>query len=450
MNAAADHKLLNPRYLAATAPMPGNPDLWAALLDQSDNFAFKTVQEGKGGPFGAQLWLYNPKSDEYLLVGTPDHQEDSNAVVSKGLASAHAEAENLSPQNRLKLIEFLAANKDEGWQVVQVSSGESCQSCRSKQVLFAEELKQRGLIDGDGFHVVFKATYDQTKRDANFNDAPYDMSFRAINALGVLDTPERLFALESALQENPVTSDLIKTGGLIYNPVNMIGKDDISAMARKMFERVGEQPFALVVSKDGYILSHGLDTRDEANDGLNMTENTAIVSALHKAAQDKRKSGVFESWNLEGARLITNISDIGPQAYAETLWYNLSGIDVVKEYTGPTVDTLAMEMPGMTNREAFGLAMQDYDSDYAPIKVTFGGNSEDASIAHQLWAVQMRRESLLTRQAERLENLQGVRAGFLGASVIPMNINDVIESERISTNYDGKQAKPDSAPSLAP
>ena len=80
---------LKPRFTQALTSLPENNDTWKILLDQSDNFAFKTAIDQKGGPFGAQLWLYNPEKKQLVLVG----EEDSNAVVSKGIASAHAEAE---------------------------------------------------------------------------------------------------------------------------------------------------------------------------------------------------------------------------------------------------------------------------------------------------------------------------------------------------------------------
>ena len=443
MNASDDHKLLSPRYWQAKAETPGNPDFWAAMLDQSDNFAFRTASEGKGGPFGAQLWLYNPRTDKYLLVGTPERPEDSNAVVSKGLASAHAEAENLSPENRRKVYDFLERNRGQGWHVVQVSSGESCQSCRSKQILFAEELKSKGLIDADGFHVVFKATYDQTKRDANFNDAPFDMTFRAIEHLQLMDKPEGLFALAAEIKKNPLLSELVKRGDLIYNPVAQTTKDSLSGHVRSIFETAGHHPVAVVVGKDGRSLAYGIDLRDpEWADGINLPENTAIVSALHAAAQELRKQGVFESWNLDGARIVTNITDIGPQAYAETLWYNLSGVDVVAEYGGDVVDMLAQEVPGVPNREIFKKAAQDYNVEGASIGVQFRGDPAEASIAHQYWAIHMRRETLLNRQAERLSGLHGIQAGFLDATK-PLQLFDIVESSLRSSNYDGKQAQAD-------
>jgi hypothetical protein len=450
MNASTAPKLLNPRYEDAKAQTPGNPDFWAAMLDQSDNFAFQTARDGKGGPFGAQLWLYNPSTDKYLLVGTPEQPEDSNAVVSKGMASAHAEAENLSPENRRKVFDFLQQNRGQGWHVVQASSGESCQSCRSKQVLFAEELKAKKLIDQDGFHVVFKATYDQTKRDANFNDAPYDMAFRAIAHLGLLDKPAGLFGLDAAIKEDAVLQGLVRTGDLIYNPVTRVDKNAVSPNVQRIFETAGHHPVAIVVSKEGDPLSYGIDLRDpDWADGINLPEKTAIVSALRDAAQQLRKQGIFESWNLNGARVITNITDIGPQAYGETLWCNLSGIEVVPEYGGEIVDMLAQEVPGVSNRETFKKAAQDYNVEGASIGVEFRGDPESASIAHQYWAVHTRREALLNQQAERVAGLHRIQAGFLGATT-PLRLTDIVESSLQRTHYDGKQAQPDTAPDPKP
>src|SRR5438132_1406714 len=129
--------LLTPRFKTAAAGLPGDPKLWDAALDESDRFAFEMANtDDDHGPFGAQLWLVNEATSDYRLV----KGQNSNAVVIKGDAGAHAEAENLSPERREDTREFLQEHRNEGWQIVQVSSGESCPSCRSKQTQFFNEL----------------------------------------------------------------------------------------------------------------------------------------------------------------------------------------------------------------------------------------------------------------------------------------------------------------------
>ncbi len=445
------NRLEIPRYQTAQSNLSGDPLFWETVLNQSDIFAYDTANDGKGGPFGAQLWLVHPGTSRYVLVGTAEEPEDSNAVVSKGRASAHAEAENLSPEKRLELVKFLEDRRGEEWQIVQVSSGESCPSCRSKQILLADELIERGLIGENDFHVVFKATYDQTKRDADFNDAPYDQTFRAIDELGVLDTEEGLFDLESVLRGHGIAAAQIKSGELVYNAVDRVSTKDVPQEVNKLFAQAGDQPCAVIFRPDGSVMSFGLDERDLAYDAINEPEKTAIVSALYKAAARLRdEEGKFDAWDLEGARLYTNIRDIGPMAYAESLWYNLSGITVVSDYASDVVDGLAQELPGTSNRVFFRQVAADYDSPVSPLRVAFGGNPEEASVAHLLWKARMAKEALESRQAERLLMLEQaggpVQIEFIDGRRGPLS--GLVSSSRASSHYNGKQAGAD--PEVAP
>ncbi len=437
--------LTTPRYQAAQSGTPGNPLFWDTVLDQSDLFAYNTVSCGKGGPFGAQLWLVHAAKDHYVLVGTAQEPEDSNAVVSKGRASAHAEAENLSPEKRAEVIRFLEGHRDEGWQMVQVSSGESCPSCRSKQVLLANELIGRGLLRENDFHVIFKATYAQTKRDAGFNDAPYDQAFRAIAELGVFDTDEGLLGLEAALMSNETAAAQIKSGELVYIAVDHANSSDLPEGVDSILRRAGSQPVAIIVRTDGSILSSAVDQRSLGGDAMNRPEKTALVGALYQAAANLREDeGKFESWDLEGARLFTNVRDIGPMAYSESLWYNLSGISVVDEYTDAAVDCVAQELPGTGNAELFKQVAADYDDPASPLKVIFHGDPEEASVAHLLWKAKMAMETLQNRQAERLSALEeGANLCIQYIDGTLASLARLVCSSRQSSHYDGKQAEPE-------
>ncbi|MBL4588875.1 MAG: hypothetical protein JKY11_02195 [Alphaproteobacteria bacterium] len=438
-------RLTTPRYQTANATLPGNKLVWDTLLNQSDLFAYNTANDGKGGPFGAQLWLVNEDQNKYILVGTAQEAEDSNAVVSKGRASAHAEAENLSPQKRGELINFLKDHSLENWKIVQVSSGESCPSCRTKQVLLADELIEAGFLGEKDFHVVFKATYDQTKRDADFNDAPYDQTFRAISELGVLNSTDKLLGLENTLKENDITSSQIQSGELVYNAVDLVESTDIPEQVNNLFKQAGEQPVAIIVRPNGDIMSIGLDERDPSIDGINAPEKTAIVSALYKAAAKQRdEEGKFEAWNLEGARLYTNISDIGPMAYSEALWYNLSDMKIVEDYTSTLVDALNQELPGTENAVIFEQVAADYNTGSSPLQVIFNGDPEEASVAHLLWKAKMAMEGLKNRQTERLSELTQQNNGmptfqYIDGTTAPLS--DLILSSQESSHYDGKQAE---------
>lgn len=447
------NRLDKPRYLTAIGEMPGDPQLWEILMHQSDVFSYETAQGDKGGPFGAQLWLVNDNTGETILVGTSEHMEDSNAVVSKGLAGAHAEAENLSPEKRQMVIDFLSERRDQGWNVVQVSSGESCPSCRAKQVLFADELVRKELIKDKEFHVIFKGTYDQTFKIADFNDAPYDQTFRAISELGILNRENKLFALESALKIHSETAEKVKSGEIIYNPINQAYGDDVPQEVREILEAAGAQPVAVVVQANGEILSHALDTR-----GWECTRNelseTAIIGALFEGARILREEeDKFDSWNFEGAKLYTNVSDIGPAAYAESLWFSLSEIIVAMDYNSHAVDVLAQELPGTPNYISFARVAADYDSENSPLNVRFGGSPEEANVAHLFWRAHIARQNLEAAQEMRIQGIEQAKGGelkikLLNGSIIP--IRDLVKTTKTSSHYNGKQsdAAPDSLPGM--
>ncbi|MGE4314400.1 MAG: hypothetical protein AB7E85_09055 [Pseudobdellovibrionaceae bacterium] len=426
---------LSPRFRKATTDLGENAILWQALLDQSDNFAYQTANEGKGGPFGAQLWLVHEDTKTFLLVG----DEDSNAVVSKGLANAHAEAENLSPANRLALKDFLQAHQGEGWKVVQVSSAESCQSCRSKQVLLARELIDAGLLETGDFRVIFKATYDQTRDIAGFNDAPFDTTFRYIAESGVLDMKGRLLNLEDTIQSDPVAAQAVAEDVIVYVPVRE--GETPEGHVRDLFEKMGDRPFCVITDQDGNILSFASDTRDPSA-AINEIEKTPIVAALHIAAANKRAEGHFESWDLDRARIYTNCTDLGPLSYAETLWYNIDSITNVTDFDAQNF----CELPGRANAKLFAQVCAEYNSEDALIHTIYANEGDKPSAAHLLWKARMAREELLRAQADRLDALEndGVVLGAL--SGMAFSPSALIASDTRSSNYDGKQGGSDPAP----
>jgi deoxycytidylate deaminase len=431
--------ILGPRYQSANAMPPGDPEFWAVMLDNCDNCAFVNARDNQGGPFGAQLWLVNPDTDKYVLAGDLYNPVHHNAVVSKGIASAHAEAENLCPDIRWQVVDFLDKHKGEGWRLVQVSSAESCQSCRAKQILFAEELVNLGLIEQGGFHVVFKVTCQQSLQDAGFYDALYDMAFRAIESLGLLDEERGLFDLEDRFKSDPVVASLIDSGEIVYNPVSLLEENNINPSIKEIFDDYPHEPVAVVVARDGKeIISTGYDERDEENDHINQPEKTAIISALHKAAEARRQAGEFESWDLEGASLITNIADIGPLSYAESLWYNLSGISVVDGYGSEEVELRARELPWVANRELFRKVAAEYDSPDSHLSVRFMGDPDKASVAHLYWAAHIARENMLSAQAKRLQGFESLNLETIGGDEI--SPDDLIETSNQNSHYNGRGA----------
>lgn len=440
-----------PRWETANAEVSGNPLFWDTVLEESDNFADNTVRAKKGGPFGAQLWAYNKKTGEYVLFGTGKEKQSSNAVISKGLASAHAEAENLSEVNRNIVKKFLGKyqTEDKDWEIIQASSGESCPSCRAKQTLFAQELRREGLIGKDGFSVIYKTIYEQTKWIARFDDKPFDTAFRAANQLGITRKKSGLLVFEAALRRNKKTREMIKSGELVYTPVNEIHAREVSEDLRTQFEGAQGKPFAAVLSADGQILSSAADTR---GDNIGQFENGAIMRALHAAAR-AQKGRTNKPWDLKRAKLITNIRDIGPGAYAESLWYNLSGIDVVKKFTSKDVDRAAREVEGQSNRKTWRQVAAEYGADESAIRVRFNRYADEegltdtlhltpnSSTAQVTWLSQIhRRERSLNTQAERLRELakQGITkvTFYNGRSRSKLPLHKFIQHSNDNSDYD--------------
>lgn len=451
--------LLNPRYETATATPPGDRVFWEMMLDQSDVFALRTAMAGKGGPFGAQLWLVNPNTSEYVLVGTEERPEDSNAVVSKGIGSAHAEAENLSIDKRLKVTEFLEAHRGEGWVVVQVHT-EACPACRAKQSLFALELQSKGLIGPDGFHSIFKFSFGQTQRDAGFSDEAYDTAFRAINALNIMDAQgDQLLALEDRLKANRTTSTLVNCGKLVYVPVKkQIILHPQSGWQKFLHDSV--LPAAVVIATNGRELARAVDERVTLSSPVNAYEETAIVKALHQASISQKRDGAFGTWNLQGARVYTNIADISPLDMAEGQWCNTGDITFIGNYTHRATEEMAKALPKLSNRDLFAAVAAEYNSPLSPIKVTFMGNPAPAativpsrnipgemSAAHAYWGGPRRiLEEIMHRQVGRLRELAGMNVRFIDGTAI--DLTKLVAHSTVNTHYDGKQAAP--KPTAAP
>jgi len=375
---------------------------WTDCVHQCDVFAYQSATSGKGGPFGAQLWIVHEATRQYFLIS-----QEGNAVVSKGIASAHAEAENLNPHNRRAVVKFLQERPNcLQWKVVQVSSGESCHSCRSKQILFAEELVARRLLEKGNFCVLFKASYEQTARDAGFNDLPYDITYRLLDKLRLLDPAESpdeskeytsLVALPGQIENSEYLRGLCEKGELIYVPVQIVTIEALPDMIRDEFLEIVDVPFAVVMDAErSTVLGMARDTRGLTNNSplINEYEKCAIPAALVKASQHQKAEGIVDSWNLRGAVVFTNIPNIGPLSYAETMWFNVSLIVIVNP-ARETVLLPARELSSMTNREAFKRCAADYSSvDMQSLRVGYIGAQNESSVAHNFWKVKIQYEEL--------------------------------------------------------
>ncbi|MFK7839880.1 MAG: hypothetical protein AB8B83_06060 [Bdellovibrionales bacterium] len=447
----------NSRYHQAfDTPVPGNKLFWDTVLEESDNFATKTALAGKGGPFGAQLWAINKRTNEVVLFGKGKNKQASNAVLSKGLASAHAEAESLSEENRDMVKKFLGKyqNDDMDWEIVQTSSGESCPSCRSKQVLFARELQEKGLVAQKGFHVIFKAIYEQTKQVAKFDDKPFDIAFRAARGLALAGSQGGLLKLNEKLLADPALKKLIDDKELIYLPVSEVESKSLSAELKRQFDRAKDSPFAALVAENGEILASAQDTRAY----IGQFEKGAMIAALQQAAGKNKDRGVKNPWLLNGAKLVTNIRDIGPGAYSESLWYGLSGIEVVSDHASPDIDLKAREVKGQTNFETFAQVAADYDADDAVLNVRYNPYEDteleenqqydaNTSTAHIVWyGIIHRHEKSMNTQADRLQKLkeQGITdiTHYNGTSRRKLPLHKFVQYSNDNSDYDPSAAAP--------
>jgi len=152
------------------------PELDPSFLHQqlvaTDTFATENVRQGRGGPFGAALHIIDLDTGKAIQVGALA----ANAVLKTGIASQHAEAEVLSPDNQRELrikLEALKAQNRTNLAVVCTSSGQSCPACQAKQEIVARDLALDGLLPKGRFVVTYGATFEDTAQIAGFNDAPY-------------------------------------------------------------------------------------------------------------------------------------------------------------------------------------------------------------------------------------------------------------------------------------
>lgn len=421
-----------PRHRGATAALPGDPAFWQLALDECDNFAFKTARDSQGGPFGAQLWLFHPDRDECVLVGTGDHRQDANAVLKRGNASAHAEAESLRPENRARVIAFLEKRAEPGWRVVQLSSGESCPSCRAKQTLFALELVARGLIAPGDFHVAFKTTYQQTAAIAGFSDAPMDRTLGAILEMGLLQSGGVL-TFEEAVAHEPGLIACMSAAEML--PL-VTGSGSLAwrEAAKPVLEQAGNRPCAVILDRNAQaVLSWAVDARS-AQDRINLPEKTAILGALYNAAAEQKRQGDPEPWKLKGARLVTNFKHIGPTAFAECLWFDIGEVYADSRLIGADIEVAAAEYPGLDNKALFAMVAGPYNTGGAPIATTHLGDGQTPSIAHLYWQAHRAREALLREQAQRREALGAVRTSYIDGK--PLSLTDLAECQTTSTHYD--------------
>lgn len=278
------------------------------FLAQADHFAMENVKAGRGGPFGAALHVYCPAQKLWIQVG----DFAANAVLEKGIASAHAENEILSPTNIAQLKDILR-NTGPDALVVLTSSGESCPACHAKEEIVARHLLAEGLLETSfNFIVTYGATYADTLTVAGFNDAPY------------------LVDMQRPAQEQTIRR-------LSFS------LDDLPAPVAHLF-RTAPEPLAVVAHGDT-VMASGLDQR-----GHDLIA-TPEVSAIRTACRLRKEQQHDRPFDLGAATLYTSTLMLGPLAYAECLWANITTCISVNDSAGSAFAWT--EAPTLSNTEFF-------------------------------------------------------------------------------------------------
>jgi tRNA(Arg) A34 adenosine deaminase TadA len=320
---------VSPRVQAADAVL--SPDLTDLIdgLKSADQFAAENVRQERGGPFGAALFIWDQKSRTLEPVGG----NSANAVLSKGFASAHAEAENLSPENLEKTRQMLAQKQADGiakknLHVVQLSTGESCPACRTKQIMFTHQLIASGdLAEGAKMQVAFGATYEETQQIAGFNDLPYD----------------------DDIKHKPLGQGM--TG------YEQISKNDVGIEIRTILES-SSGPVAVL----SYGVPDGTTKLAVGTPSLTDFTETAEIAAIRAASRDLRQyHNVFESWNTSQfapSVLYTKTEQTGPLTRTESQW---GGVTKIVSVTGYPDSTQTRESPIANNETLLGKAQKPYN-----------------------------------------------------------------------------------------
>jgi tRNA(Arg) A34 adenosine deaminase TadA len=275
-----------------------NYDLVHERLSFIDHVAAANVAAGLGGPFSASvLILTRGRKGAYRVSHTLP--PTSNAVLSTGRASAHAEAQAMSPlalrSIETKLRKILTTREQADPRLVFLSSAQPCMACLSKIEIFARHLASFGLLEPRHFTLVYGAPFAETEKIAGFNDYPYALDFVRAG------------------------DDERNTRPLLV-PIERVAFRALPETLRLALS-IGGGARALVVGKSGRILAFGEDER--ARSGLFAT---AECVALANASRVQRDLGMEAPWDLRGATLYTLTQDVGPLAYAEAQWYGVGRI----------------------------------------------------------------------------------------------------------------------------
>lgn len=241
-----------------------------AALEDCDAAALANVRSGAGGPFAAALHVHDTARGLWQAISAPC----GNAVLKSGLPTAHGEDQAIAPAHQEKLRDVLHRVGADHAHVYLVTSGEPCPACHAKLEILARVLVHEGSLLPGRFTVVYGASYEDTAAVAGFDDAAYHQD----------------------MQKKPGTG-LLRQRAMAMNELPLAVRDLMISAA------------AVVESGDFCATGNGP-----------MPEVAAIKDAcrMQLAAHDPAP------WDLRGATLYTATETIGPLAYAEALWANVT------------------------------------------------------------------------------------------------------------------------------
>lgn len=277
-----------------------DPAILHKLPDACDAKAVENVRADRGGPFAASIHVHNTLTGDLQTIVEPV----GNAVIETGLASAHAEDRAVQPENTAKLRAAVAAIGVENSHVYVISSAESCPACHAKLEILARQLVHEKLILPQHFTVVFGASYEDSKAVAGFDDDKYHHDFQVIPGTGLIKQSFAKFL------------DLPETLRIRINDAT--------------------GPTAWIMTKDRVLVGVG---------------DAPEVNVIHVASKIQQRVRIESPWNLRRATLYTFTHEIGPMAYAECQWANISEWVSVEH---PSAQIFATrEAPDIGNRALF-------------------------------------------------------------------------------------------------
>ncbi len=272
-------------------------DTLRGFLDLCDAAALANVQNRNGGPFAAAVYLQDFGDGTWQNIAGPC----GNAVLKTALPTAHAEDQAIAPAHQEKLRDALRGTGSERANLYLVCNAEPCPACHAKLEILARNLLQDGLLLPGRFTVVYGASYEETRDVAGFDDGAYQRDFLTPPGTGMIR------CREMALADIP---------------------ENVRAALRNA--RAAVQAGDRIAAGDG---------------------PGAEVAAIQNLCRMQQAAADPTPWDLRGASLYTTAQTIGPLAYAEAQWANVT--HWIRITDAPLTHEMPEDAPGIGNAALF-------------------------------------------------------------------------------------------------